>query len=374
MEIICYALYYFCNSFSKVFHFVTYHRFTALALVKSGFSRLTRKTRADQACVLTFHGVLDPSDEAGTLDLQQHTSLPVFRNICRHLASRYHVAPALDIVRAVAQGRSLRPNTVAITFDDGYASNYHLAFPVLREFGLPATIFACTGFIDGIERLWFNRLDHAFASTPLPWATVEIGGKTLRLPLATREDRIASMHEVLPAVKKLDQSEIASAIERIEQQLQVAAAPVEDFPAPLRPMTWGQAREMRASGLIDFGAHTHRHPILARCSPEGAREEIMQSRARLMEEMGEMPTLFAYTNGTANDYDDGTMALLREAGFEAAFTMRPGFVRRGLNPFEFPRYGSPENMSETEATVSGAFETFKEWRSRVRQAFASFIP
>ncbi len=45
----------------------------------------------------------------------------------------------------------LPDNPVIITFDDGYASNYTLAFPILKEVDFKATIFLNVGFI-GRER------------------------------------------------------------------------------------------------------------------------------------------------------------------------------------------------------------------------------
>jgi peptidoglycan/xylan/chitin deacetylase (PgdA/CDA1 family) len=68
---------------------------------------------------------------------------------------------------------------------------------------------------------------------------------------------------------------------------------------------------MRDSGLIQFGAHTHTHPILGRCSAEVARDEIFTSRSRIMAELQQLPSLFAYPNGQDNDYTATTQDYLR---------------------------------------------------------------
>ena len=46
---------------------------------------------------------------------------------------------------------------VVVTFDDGYLDNLEAAAPVLREHGVPATIFLPTAIIDGEERFhWYE--------------------------------------------------------------------------------------------------------------------------------------------------------------------------------------------------------------------------
>jgi peptidoglycan/xylan/chitin deacetylase (PgdA/CDA1 family) len=122
---------------------------------------------------------------------------------------------------------------------------------------------------------------------------------------------------------------------------------------------------MHSGGLFSFGGHTHRHLILGRCAESTIREEIRLSRDALMEATGVQPTLFAYPNGQDGDYSSLAAQLLNEAGFEAAMTMSPGFINRAGDLYALPRYGAPESVDEAEATVSGTYETLKEWRTSI---------
>ena len=67
----------------------------------------------------------------------------------------------------LARPGELLEDAVVVTLDDGYLGNYRYAWPIFCEEGVPATIFLCTGFLDGSE-LWFDLaercLDAAVAS------------------------------------------------------------------------------------------------------------------------------------------------------------------------------------------------------------------
>ncbi|MCE9518302.1 MAG: polysaccharide deacetylase family protein [Verrucomicrobia bacterium] len=341
---------------------------TATALIGTGLARRSRQKRVGDACILTFHGVCASGEDAGLLDASLHTPQKFFHELCAHLAKNYRVLPLDVISRMLTRNEPLPDRVVALTFDDGYESNYRLAYPALREFELPATIFLCTGFIDGTVQPWFTQLEVAMARATVRQIEIQIGAVPLRFSTATQTERATALPTVLRAFKQLPQSAVAENLNRLVKALQ----PVLDgnIPAPLRPMNWKQARELRDSGLINFGAHTHTHPILGRCTTEVARHEIFHSRDRISTELGAAPALFAYPNGHAYDYNADTKHLLQEAGFRAAFTMIPGRALPDTDPCELPRYGSPESLQQAEATVSGAFETFKAWRQRMRRAFS----
>lgn len=58
--------------------------------------------------------------------------------------------------RSAQEGKKPLPtNPLLITFDDGYANNYQLAFPLLKEFGFKANIFLVYETIDG-HNAWHN--------------------------------------------------------------------------------------------------------------------------------------------------------------------------------------------------------------------------
>jgi peptidoglycan/xylan/chitin deacetylase (PgdA/CDA1 family) len=57
---------------------------------------------------------------------------------------RYNVVGLETLTGYIKENRPLPPRTVAITLDDGFYNSYEYAYPVLKEYGFPATIFMIT--------------------------------------------------------------------------------------------------------------------------------------------------------------------------------------------------------------------------------------
>lgn len=70
-------------------------------------------------------------------------------------------ATVLPLEHAVSLLRygALPPRAVALTFDDGYASVVEHAWPELKRRGLPATLFAVSGYLDGGHTFTWDRFD-----------------------------------------------------------------------------------------------------------------------------------------------------------------------------------------------------------------------
>ncbi len=342
----------------------------AAALVGSGLASFARTRRSTEASILTFHGLSEGGGDPAILDWALHLPVEVFRSICNMLAKDYRVISMAELIEARSKGTTLPANSVVITFDDGYASNYELAYPILQEFDLHATLFVTTGFLDGDDMLWFQRVDLALGRTRKELLDWKINGKVLRLYLGTRELRQQSLARLMPELKELTDTELLTEVDNLEQALGVSEPGVTDLPKSLRPLTWEMAFDMAISGHVDIGGHTHTHPILSRCDSMTMRAEIATCRNRILAEIGELPLAFSYPNGGLDDYTRETLLLVREAGFKAACTTISGRVDDNASMFQLPRYGSPESVWEAEATVSGAFETLKDWRQNCVRAMS----
>jgi peptidoglycan/xylan/chitin deacetylase (PgdA/CDA1 family) len=70
----------------------------------------------------------------------------------------YRVLPLADLP-AFLQGREPLPQkTVIITIDDGYRSNYDIAFPILRKYGFPATVFLYSDFVGASDAMTWAQM------------------------------------------------------------------------------------------------------------------------------------------------------------------------------------------------------------------------
>jgi len=63
------------------------------------------------------------------------------------ITQRYQVLPLTTIVDGLRKGKKLPDKTVAITFDDAYKNIYTNAYPILKKYRLPFTVFVATDYI-----------------------------------------------------------------------------------------------------------------------------------------------------------------------------------------------------------------------------------
>lgn len=317
------------------------------ALVRSGaVSWLERRRRGrgdHRAFILEYHQVSgDGAEPEGTVSAER------LRRHLLFLKQWFHVVPLQEAVERLRAGRPLGEDLAVVTFDDGFAGNYEHAWPVLREMKVPATIFVTTGFIDG-EELWFDRARRSLASVENAGCDVPADlERDLRGCLGAWPQ--LSIDATMERLKRTSPTTRAEIVDRL-------AAAAQDAEPPARPLTWDQVRELAASPSIEIGAHTVTHPLLGQLRTVDQRREIEESRRRLEEETGIAPQSFAYPNGAAGDFDDETIALVRDAGFESACSTIRGSNRPGCNPYALARLGVGADSEDVlAARVGGLFD------------------
>ena len=107
---------------------------------------------------------------AGHVDLELDLPLPVFREQMKALCQRAQVVSLDDVVRRLVNSNPSGPPLYVITFDDAFMDFYTHAFPLLRELGLPVTLYVPTGFLDAPDKPPISRkVDDPEKLQPISW-------------------------------------------------------------------------------------------------------------------------------------------------------------------------------------------------------------
>jgi peptidoglycan/xylan/chitin deacetylase (PgdA/CDA1 family) len=280
-----------------------------MALVDTVVSLLERLDhgRPGLLTVLTYHRIAerpDPDD----LDPALISAAP--DEFARHvawLAKGAQPVALQDVLDARADRVRLPPRAVLVTFDDAYRDFGEVAWPLLREHGVPATLFVPTAYpARQGHGFWWDRLHRALARTerrePLPTRWGE-------LPLASEADRERAHRALAQLLQTISNFAAAEALDSI-------LATVGDAEPICPVLEWHELRELAAQGVA-LAPHTRTHARLDRVSFERARSEVRSSRADLELAIGHCPPAFAFPAG---GFDERVVALLESEGFELAFT------------------------------------------------------
>ena len=246
---------------------------------------------------------------------------------------------------------------VAVSFDDGYADVVDNAVETLERLAVPATFFLTTAVIGAGREWWWDELERVLLqASPLPdRLTLEIDGVgeswdiglgTVRSEADVLRDRAwQAWSPSAPTLRHALYTTLWGRCQRLSTDQrrgvidQLLAAVSED--SGTRPshriITEAEARRIADSELFDIGAHSVTHTALAVLTRHEQDREICTSRQWLREHLGREVSVFAYPYGKPGDYDRGSVALVREAGFLGACTNVPGPVTAETDRHQLPR-------------------------------------
>jgi peptidoglycan/xylan/chitin deacetylase (PgdA/CDA1 family) len=275
--------------------------------------------------VLGLHRVLTEqekvrSDSLDSIVVREET----FEGMLRYLARQFKVV-SLDSVLAAEDVDAIDPKPYCVlTFDDGWKDNYTTAYPWLKKFRLPATIFLVTGMVDGPSAFWVERV---VAEWQEPRRREHIASGLGAL--MNQERKQVSLEAGVEFLKRMAANRRQEILSRL---LDGDSPPGSDGNVD-RMMSWDQIREMSRNG-IDFGTHSVTHPLLPFEDDKTVEWELTESKATLEAKLKKQIRAFAYPNG---DWDARVRRSVQQSGYRCAFTTRPGWYSEGDDPYTIRR-------------------------------------
>ncbi|MGI0013996.1 MAG: polysaccharide deacetylase family protein [Nitrososphaera sp.] len=208
-----------------------------------------------------------------------------------------------------------------ITFDDGWMDNYLYAYPILKHYNIPATIFLPTAFIGTNQWFWPEKVSYLLRHYYVAGGTKDntnfmksLWGQYPWLKAIKGERGNEQIDSIIEMFKEATQEEIDDIIERMRNGLDL------ELPDERALMNWEEVREMSGSG-VSFGSHSSTHRILRKLTTKEIENEIKGSLHTLLDKNVNSIPVFCYPNGF---YTQEVARLVKSAGYQAAASARFG--------------------------------------------------
>lgn len=304
-------------------------RFIAKSLIHgaidwSGRSHRKRQSLRGKLIILTYHSFSSEWPRG------LFNSLPIshFEKQILFLRNNFNLVSLQQGLDNIYHGRYADRPYLAITIDDGFQDNYKLAWPLIKHYNVPATIFLATDFIDTCRPPWPTQIIEILERTK---------SQVMETPYRAELKKLA-VRGVIARKLKRDWRPLPPS-ERFERLTELRRHLGVDEITSYAPLTWNQVHEMRAGG-VHFGSHTVFHSILTEVDHTVTDHELLESKMRIESELQEPCVLFAYPDGKHNNFTEEKM---RSYGYHVAVTQDYGFNQGSRSRLKVKRIEVPFN-------------------------------
>ena len=286
--------------------------------------RALRQTFSSEVTILAYHRILDvPNEDEFPFDIELvSASVSQFNQQMEYIKINYQPITFATLLTHLERDEKPPRRAAIITFDDGFADNYHNAFPVLKRLDMPATIFLSTDNIDRQETFWYEKLSYSVMTTNVDKITTPTFGSFM--VKKDPESRRKLIMEIITKLKLVPDEIRLTSLNNLYAQLLGNREWQED--ARSGPLTWEQIKEMSASN-IEFGSHSVSHPVLSRLPLAKLAFEVEHSKYRIESELQKQVQVIAYPVGGLEAFDENVRHAVKKAGYKLGVSYIPGIER-----------------------------------------------
>jgi peptidoglycan/xylan/chitin deacetylase (PgdA/CDA1 family) len=334
----------------------------AKGLIRSGRSlayyATGRYKRANlgQFVILMYHRVLADDDPyLPYIQPGMYVRESSFAKQLKFLTQHYEVVSLAEMLELIeAKKVSKDRQYCVITFDDGWLDNYRNAFPLLKRFSVPATIFLTASFIGTNRFFWHEKISKLFFLARNQRKEVPQTGNgsdekadepltMLRRHILSNEPSASAVDAAIESLKSLPIAQIEGIVDAVATELGIS------FEHERTMLSWEEIQEMGQGG-ISFGSHTCEHRILTQIDLTEAAAEITGSMEKLKNKNLNYIPVFCYPNGR---YNDAVRSLVIDAGYSAAVTTKLGRQSGDLkDPYTIARIGIHDDIASDNRLLS----------------------
>lgn len=299
----------------------------------STIAQLLGRLSDDHIAIYLLHGVIERQRHQVRNYTRKHLELRRFLD----LLSGLRAGGTCISMDALAEARSMadlprRP--FALTFDDGFENNLTVAAPALKEFGMSATFYVTTRFVDENAMSWIDRIEHCIERTPR--ADVRVPWRPTTVAFGDIPSKIEFLEEVRRHVKSDPEIDVETLIQSIHRDC--AQSIVTESEDPLdRKLSWQQVRELASDHNFIVGGHSHQHNILSFLSEDELRAEIGTSLAMLSGKANVGAKHYSYPEGLTHCYSQIVIDVLKSFGVRCCPTAIEGVNCPGDDLFQLKR-------------------------------------
>lgn len=306
--------------------------------------------RRERLLILAYHGISIEDEHVWDPELFMTPGL--FRQRMETLREwGCTVLPLGEALDRLYAG-DLPPNSVVLTFDDGFYDFYQQALPILKEFNFPATLYLTTYHVENnrpVKDAIFSYLLWKARDRRLDLKPV-IGIEGV-FDLSNADEKQTALETLISFVRQEGQPPAEK--ELISRKLADQLGINYDYLLEKRLFNLLTPEEVRllAGEGIDIQLHTHRHrtPL----NRELFYREINDNRDSIERMTGRRATHFCYPSGI---FDEAFFPWLQDLGVVSATTCDPGLSSRDSSRLQLPRLVDtmPLSRIEFEGWLTGA--------------------